>query len=58
VPGGVRPAPGGNVASHLPGDTYAETSASRPVDQVNSDLILRPIYLLSYGMAGGSIGSW
>jgi len=41
-----------NVASHLPGDTYRDLRVQTRFDQVNSDLILLPIYLLSYRYGG------
>lgn len=37
-----------NVASHLPGDTYSNLHLGTRFSQVNSDLILLPVYLLSY----------
>ncbi len=36
------------VAAMLPGDTYSDLRVETRFDQVNSDLILLPIYLLSY----------
>jgi hypothetical protein len=37
-----------NVASYLPGDTYSDLRVATQFDDVNSDLILLPVYLLSY----------
>lgn len=37
-----------NVAAHLPGDTYRELRVETEMSDVNSDLILLPVYLLSY----------
>ena len=37
-----------NVAAHLPGDTHRDVRVSTGFSQINSDLILLPIYLLSY----------
>jgi len=37
-----------NIALHLPGDTHGELRVQTDFEQVNSDLILLPIYLLSY----------
>jgi len=36
------------VAAHLPGDTYSNLRVATRFSHVNSDLILLPIYLLSY----------
>lgn len=41
-----------NVAAHLPGDTYRELRVGTEFSSVNSDLILLPIYLLSYKYKG------
>jgi len=38
----------GDVASHLPGDTYRGLHVNTWFDDVGSDLVLLPIYLLSY----------
>jgi hypothetical protein len=40
------------VESFLPGDTHSDVQVSTSFDQVNSDLILLPIYLLSYRYRG------
>jgi len=37
-----------NVAAHLPGDTYNDLRVDTQFSDTNSDLILLPIYLLSY----------
>jgi DNA-directed RNA polymerase subunit RPC12/RpoP len=37
-----------NVAAFLPGDTYSKLNVQTQFSQVNSDLILLPIYVLSY----------
>ncbi|MBN2474827.1 MAG: zinc-ribbon domain-containing protein [Pirellulales bacterium] len=37
-----------NVAGHLPGDTHSGLRVSTRFEDVNSDLILLPVYLLSY----------
>jgi hypothetical protein len=37
-----------NVAAHLPGDTYSNLQVGTDFSDVNSDLILLPVYLLSY----------
>ena len=37
-----------NIAEHLPGDTHRELRVDTQFSSVNSDLILLPIYLLSY----------
>ena len=37
-----------NVAAHLPGDTSRRLSVSTGFSDINSDLILLPVYLLSY----------
>ncbi len=37
-----------NVAAHMPGDTHRDLSVSTRFSDVNSDLILLPVYLLSY----------
>jgi hypothetical protein len=37
-----------NVAAHLPGDTHRNLRVGTRFSQINSDLILLPIYLLSY----------
>ncbi len=37
-----------NVADHLPGDTYSGLQVDTRFSQVNSDLILLPVYLLVY----------
>ena len=37
-----------NVAAHLPGDTHSDLRVSTRFANVNSDLILLPVYLLSY----------
>ncbi|MFZ5832878.1 MAG: zinc ribbon domain-containing protein [Planctomycetota bacterium] len=36
------------VAAHLPGDTYSKLQVDTRFSQVNSDLVLLPVYLLSY----------
>lgn len=38
----------GNVAAHLPGDTHSDLQVRTWFEQVGSDLVLLPIYLLSY----------
>jgi hypothetical protein len=37
-----------NVADHLPGDTHRDLNVETRLSDVNSDLILLPVYLLSY----------
>ena len=37
-----------NVADHLPGDTHRDLQLSTRFSDVNSDLILLPVYLLAY----------
>ncbi|MBN2023959.1 MAG: zinc ribbon domain-containing protein [Pirellulales bacterium] len=37
-----------NVAAHLPGDTSRDVNVRTVFSQINSDLILLPVYLLSY----------
>lgn len=37
-----------NVAAHLPGDTHRSVEVATAFSEVNSDLILAPVYLLSY----------
>jgi len=37
-----------NVEAHLPGDTHRDLRVATRFSQINSDLILLPVYLLSY----------
>ena len=37
-----------NIAAHLPGDTHRNLRVETALSDINSDLILLPIYLLSY----------
>ncbi|MBN2216112.1 MAG: zinc ribbon domain-containing protein [Pirellulales bacterium] len=37
-----------NVAAHLPGDTHRDLRVETELSRINSDLILLPVYLLSY----------
>ncbi|HLA85823.1 MAG TPA: zinc ribbon domain-containing protein [Thermoguttaceae bacterium] len=37
-----------NVAAHLPGDTHRDLGVETELSEINSDLILLPVYLLSY----------
>jgi len=37
-----------NIAAFLPGDTHSGLEASTTFDHINSDLILLPVYLLTY----------
>jgi DNA-directed RNA polymerase subunit RPC12/RpoP len=37
-----------NIAGHLPGDTHSGLSVESRFSDINSDLILLPVYLLSY----------
>lgn len=37
-----------NIAAHMPGDKHRSLSVQTSFDQINSDLILLPIFLLSY----------
>ncbi|ADB18710.1 hypothetical protein Psta_4057 [Pirellula staleyi DSM 6068] len=41
-----------NVAAHLPGDTHSQLSVQTEFSQTNSDLILLPIYVVSYKYQG------
>ena len=37
-----------NIAAHLPGDTHSGLSVESRFSDINSDLVLLPVYLLSY----------
>ncbi len=41
-----------NVASHLPGDTHGGLEVRTSFSQINSDLCLLPVYILSYNYNG------
>jgi hypothetical protein len=42
----------GNIGSHLPGDTHRGIVANTTFSDINSDLCLLPVYVLSYKYNG------